>query len=78
MTDLEILLTDIGEVTTRCLAKERNVVGFEENKNIARTGGEIANDTRKNIENKMGKKVVTNQNKLNYQYVENKEIVEKK
>lgn len=78
MTDLEILLTDIGEVTARCLAKERNVMGFEENKNIARTGGEIANDTRKNIENKMGKSVVTNQNKLNYRYVENKKIVEKK
>ena len=47
MSDLEILLTDIGEVTTRELAKEHKPYGLEENKKIAASGGEIANITRK-------------------------------
>ena len=47
MSDLEILLTDIGEVTTRELSKEHRPYGLEENKKIAASGGEIANITRK-------------------------------
>ena len=75
MSDLELLLTDIGEITTRELAKELKPYGLEENKTIAKTGGEIANDTRKNIESKLGKSVVNNQNSLNHRYIdENKQI----
>lgn len=48
MSDLEILLTDIGEVTTRELAKEHKPYGLEENKKIAASGGEIANITKRN------------------------------
>ncbi len=77
MTDLEILLTDIGEVTTRCLAKEKHSIGFMENKSIAKTGGEIANDTKLNIESKLGKNIVTNHNKLNYKYIEDKTGIKK-
>jgi len=75
MTDLELLLTYIGEITTRELAKELKPYGLGENKTIAKTGGEIANNTRKNIESKLGKSVVNNQNSLNYKYIdENKQI----
>lgn len=70
MSDLELLLTDIGEITTRELAKELKPYGLEENKTIAKTGSEIANDTRKNIESKLGKVVVSNQNSLNYKYID--------
>lgn len=77
MSDLEILLTDIGEVTTRELAKEKHSLGFEENKKVAKTGGKIADDTRKNIERNLGKRIVTNQNKLNYQYKEQDKIENK-
>lgn len=77
MSDLEILLTDIGEVTTRELAKEKHSIGFEENKKVAKTGGKIADDTRKNIERNLGKRIVTNQNKLNYQYKEQDKIENK-
>ena len=64
MSDLEILLTDIGEVTTRELAKDHRPYGLEENKKIAASGGEIANITRKEIESRLGKSVVNNENKL--------------
>ena len=75
MSDLEILLTDIGEVTTRELAKEHKPYGLEENKKIAASGGEIANITRKEIESRLGKSVVNHENKLNYQYKdENKKL----
>ena len=75
MSDLEILLTDIGEVTTRELAKEHKPYGLEENKKIAASGGEIANITRKEIESRLGKSVVNHENKLSYQYKdENKKL----
>lgn len=78
MSDLEILLTDIGEVTTRELAKEHRPYGLEENKKIAASGGEIANITRKEIESRLGKSVVNNENKLNYQYKSDNKKIENK
>lgn len=70
MTDLEILLTDIGEITTRELAKEHKPHGLEENKKIAQIGGNIANNTRKDIEEKLGKAVISPTNSLNYKYID--------
>lgn len=78
MSDLEILLTDIGEVTTRELAKEHRPYGLEENKKIAASGGEIANITRKEIESRLGKSVVNNENKLSYQYKDENKKIENK
>lgn len=74
MSDLEILLADIGEITTRELAKVHKPYGLDENKKIAQTGGSIANNTRKDIEEKLGKQVITKENALNYQYIEEKQI----
>ena len=78
MSDLEIVLTDIGEVTTRELAKEHRPYGLEENKKIAASGGEIANITRKEIESRLGKSVVNNENKLSYQYKDENKKIENK
>lgn len=78
MSDLEILLTDIGEVTTRELAKEHKPYGLEENKKIAASGGEIANITRKEIESRLGKSVVNSENKINYQYKSDNKKLENK
>lgn len=76
MTDLEVLLIDIGEVTTRELTKEHKPLGLEENIKIARTGGEIAKNTRKDIENKLGKKVISDKNSLKYQYINDDKMIE--
>ncbi len=78
MSDLEVLLADIGETTTRELAKEHKPYGLNENKQIAKSGGEIAKITRKEIEMRLGKSVVTNENALNYQYVDENKQIEKK
>jgi len=64
MSPLELALTMLGETTTAELARNSDAQGFNENKNAAITGGEIAGDARKNIEKKLGKKVVTSNNFL--------------
>jgi len=77
MTDLEVALTDLGEIATRELAKEHRPTNFEQNKKIAKVGGEIANNTRKDLENKLGKSVITNKNLLNYRYINENETYKK-
>lgn len=62
MSDLEVLLSDISKISTRELAKKYKPYGLEENKKVAKTGGSIANDTRKNIESKLGEQIVTTKN----------------
>ena len=47
MTDIEVLLTDIGEVTTRELAKKQKPKGLNENKEVAKLGGEVAKTQEK-------------------------------
>ena len=78
MSDLELLLTDIGEVTTRELAKEHKPFGLEANKVVAKQGGEIASNTKKDIEKKKVKKIVSSNNNLSYKYLEEKEKLENK
>lgn len=74
MTDLEILLADIGETTTRELAKTRKPQGLEENKEIARLGGKIANNTKKDIENVLQRPIIRKENKLNHDYPKERQI----
>ena len=78
MSDLELLLTDIGEVTTRELAKEHKPFGLEANKVVAKQGGEIASNTKKDIEKKLGKKIINSNNNLSYKYLEEQEKIENK
>ena len=61
MTDIEVILTDLGEVATRDIAKEEE---------IARRGGNIARNTRDNLEQELGKTVISKENFLNYRYEE--------
>ena len=71
MTDVEIALTDLGEIATRELTKEYKSYGLEENKKMAKHGGNIAKITRDNLEKELGRTVVTKENTLNYQYIDN-------
>lgn len=78
MTDIEVALTDLGEIATRELAKEHKPYGLEQNKNIARRGGNIAKITRDNLKKKLGRTVISNENTLNYEYIDKKLIEDKK
>ena len=70
MSDIEVLLADIGEITTRELAKKHKPYGLNENRKIAKAGGEVASNTRKDIEEKLGENVISKNNNLNYQYID--------
>ena len=78
MTDIEVALTDLGEIATRELAKEHKPFGLEQNKKIARRGGNIAKITRDNLEKELGRTVISNKNSLNYEYIDEKLLVDKK
>lgn len=76
MSDIEVLLADIGEITTRELAKKHKPYGLSENRKIAKAGGEVASNTRKDIEEKLGENVISKDNKLNYQYIDDNKKLE--
>ncbi len=68
MDSLEVSLTDIGEEVTKRLAMKKKPKGLEENIKVAHIGGQVAKNTRDDIENVLGESIINNQNKLNYQY----------
>ena len=59
MSNLELILNMLAEATTTELSKEKNPRGYQESAEIAQQGGEIAGETRKQIENKTGKPICT-------------------
>ena len=77
MTDVEVALADLGEIATREIAKKKNPKGLKENIMIAHKGGNIAKITKDNLERELGKSVVTDDNRLDYEYIDIKEIKEK-
>ena len=70
MTDIEVLLTDLGEIATRDIAKSEKPQGFRENMKVARKGGQVAHDARRSYENATNKSAITDENNLNYQYID--------
>jgi prophage antirepressor len=76
MTDVEVVLTDLGEVATRELAKKHKPYGLEQNRKIAKKGGNIAKITRDNLEKELGESVITSKNALNYKYVDDEKLIE--
>jgi len=74
MTDVEVALADLGEIATREIAKKRNPKGLNENIDVARRGGKIAGNARKDLESEIGSSVVTSDNALDYEYIDEKEI----
>jgi hypothetical protein len=77
MTNLELVLNMLAEATTTEISKEKKPDTLEKNKKIAKQGGTIAGNTRKAIEVKSGKKIITRQNaKQLKQKPDNKELSE--
>ena len=78
MDNIEVSLTDISEEVTKRLAKKTKPKGLKENIKVARQGGQVAKNTRDEIENLLGESVVTNQNNLNYKYIDENKKIENK
>ena len=64
MNDLELIFTMLGEASTTKITRSKNAQGFVENKSVAKKGGKIAGDARKNLEIASGEKVATSENYL--------------
>ena len=62
MTDIELILTMLGEATTTKLHRDRDTKGFEPLNKDAKDGGAVAGRTRKDIEKQAGKPVVSSEN----------------
>ena len=62
MSTLELALNMLAEATTTELTKDKNPEGLEENRKVSRQGGRIAGNTRREIEEEIGRPVVTSQN----------------
>ncbi len=76
MSDIEVVLTDLGEIATRELANVHKPYGLEQNKKIAKLGGHAAKVARDDIEKNLGKSVISNENALNYQYIDEDKQIE--
>ena len=64
MTDWELILAMVGEKATTDITISKDSQGFNECKDSALEGGTIAKNTRKEIEQKTGKSIVSNENYL--------------
>lgn len=62
MTNMELVLNMLAEATTTEISKEKKPATFDDSKEVAKQGGTIAGNTRKEIEAKTGKKIVSSQN----------------
>lgn len=78
MTDIEVLLSDLGEVATRDIAKNEQPKGLKENLIVAKKGGEVARDARKSYEKATNKPAISKGNALDYQYVDEHKKIESK
>jgi len=70
MTDIEVALTDLGEIATRELVKEHKPYGLNENVKIAQMGGNVAKVAKDDLEKKLGKTVISKSNSLKYEYLD--------
>ena len=76
MTDLEVAITNIGELATREIARNEKPQGLNQNRKVAKRGGGVAKRTKDFFEEETGSKVISKDNSLNYQYLDDDKIIE--
>lgn len=75
MTNLELVLNMLAEVSVTEISKKADPTTFAENRTVAKQGGQVAGEARRNLEQRLGHPVVT---PLNAGNLSNNEIEEKK
>ena len=66
MSTTELILNMLAETATKDIAESTNPQGLEENKKVAKRGGSIAGNARKEIEAETGKPVITSKNAIDF------------
>ena len=62
MSTTELTLNQLAEVATRELSRQEKPEGFEKNQDIARRGGSVAGNARRDLELQLGRSVITSKN----------------
>ena len=78
MTDIEVALTNIGEIAARDIAKAEHPEGLKENLKVAARGGSVAKGARDLYEKETKRKAISDKNALNYKYVDEIKKIESK
>lgn len=78
MTDIEVALTNIGEIAARDIAREEKPQGLNENMKVASRGGGVAKGARDLYEKETKKSAISKDNALKYEYIDEKVIEDKK
>ena len=78
MTDIELALTNIGELTTRDIAREEHPKGLKENMSVAKRDGKVAKDAKNSYEKATKKSALSNKNALDYKYMNDNNRLENK
>lgn len=76
MTNLETAINTLAEAFTTELSKKNNPTTFAENKSVAKAGGKVAKQTRKNMEAQLGRSIVTRNNAKGLQAPEDQKGIE--
>ncbi|MBQ8891920.1 MAG: phage antirepressor protein [Bacilli bacterium] len=78
MTDIEIALTNIGEIAARDIAKNERPQGLSENMKVAARGGRVAKSARDVYEEETKTSAISKENALDYQYKDDNKKLENK
>lgn len=62
MSNMELILTMLAEETTTEISRSTEPSTFEENRSVAKAGGEVARNAREDVERRTGKSVITSKN----------------
>ena len=69
MSTTELTLNQLAEVATREFSQQEKPQGFEQSKKIAKRGGSIAGNTRRDLEQELGRSLITSQNAMQLNHV---------
>ncbi len=64
MNDLELIFSMLGERVSTEITRTKDAQGFDENKDAAKAGGDVAGNARKDAEKRIGKPIINDQNYL--------------
>ena len=78
MKDIEIALTNIGEIAARDIATNEHSYGLNENMKAAARGGKVANVARMSYEQETHQSAISSKNALPYQYLEKEQKLDSK
>jgi hypothetical protein len=78
MTNLELVLNMLAEVSTKELSEKKDPKNFSESKDIAKKGGSVAKIAKDKLESQLGEKVVTKKNAKEIHFKDKKKIERKK